>query len=195
MNTLADILTFLIDSLATLFLLFVVLRFFLQIARADFYNPFSQAIVKVTNPVLIPIRRVVPGLYGIDFASIILALLVQLMVAESIALILAGTLVSPLTVLIWALLGTLKLTTFVLWGAIIILVISSFLAPHSSHPIIQLVHQLMAPLTRPVQKVIPPAGGLDFSVLFIGLALAVIQKIIDAFAVSVQLSPQLIIGY
>ncbi len=195
MNTLAEILIFIIESLGTVFLIFVALRFFLQIARADFYNPFSQAIVKVTNPVLIPIRRVIPGLFGIDIASIILALIVQSLIAETIALILYQNLVNPLMILSWALLGTLKLSTYIIIVCIVILVISSFVAPQSRHPAILLAHQLLAPLMSPVQKLIPPVGGLDFSVFFIGMAVYIVQMVLDAFASSLSLHPQLIIGY
>ena len=78
MNPFIDILVYIIETLGSLFLGLVVLRFYLQLVRADFYNPFSQAIVKITNPLLIPIRRVIPGIYGIDVATIVLAILVQI---------------------------------------------------------------------------------------------------------------------
>ena len=195
MNTLAEILIFIIESLGTVFLIFVALRFFLQLARADFYNPFSQAVVKVTNPLLIPIRRIIPGLFGIDIASIVLALLVQAIIAEVLAMIIVQEFVNPLIILSWALVGTLKLSTYIILVCIIVVVISSFVAPQSHHPAILLAHQLLSPLMRPVQKLIPPAGGLDFSVFFIGMALYVVQIILDAFANSLNLLPQLIIGY
>lgn len=195
MNAAADILTFIIESIGGLFLLFIVLRFFLQLARADFYNPFSQAIVKITNPVLIPLRRIIPGLFGIDIASIILALLVQVIITETSALILFQTIISPLTAIVWAILGTLKLTTYVIFVCILIMVVTSFIAPHSNHPAIVLANQLMVPFTRPLQRILPPMGGLDLSVFFVGIGLIVTQKILDAFAQSAGLAPQLVIGY
>jgi YGGT family. len=73
MNQWAEILVHIIRTLASLYMLFVVLRFLLQMARADFYNQFSQAIVKVTNPLLMPLRKIIPGLWGIDLASLVLA--------------------------------------------------------------------------------------------------------------------------
>ena len=195
MNTLAEILTFILESLGSVFLIFVVLRFFLQLARADFYNPFSQAVVKVTNPLLIPMRRAIPGLFGIDIAAIVLALLVQFIVAELSAVILINEFINPLMVLAWAAVGTLKLVTWMIFVCILVIVISSFVAPQSQHPAIVLCYQLVTPIMKPIQKLIPPMGGLDFSVFFIGMGVIIVQKILDAFAYSLQLSPQLIIGY
>ena len=195
MNTIADILTFILESLGSVFLIFVVLRFLLQLARADFYNPFSQAVVKITNPVLIPMRRVIPGLFGIDIAAIILAILVQTIIAEATALIIAQQFINPLIVLPWALVGTLKLTTYIFFISILVVVVSSFIAPQSRHPAIVLAHQIIAPLTAPIQKMLPPMGGLDFSVFFVGMGLVIVQKILDAVAYSLHLNPQLIIGY
>jgi YggT family protein len=68
---------FLVDTLFHLYTLALLLRFLLQLVRADFRNPLSQALVKVTNPVLLPLRRVIPGVGGIDIASIIAMLLVK----------------------------------------------------------------------------------------------------------------------
>ena len=195
MSTLADILTFLVDALGGAFMVFVVLRFMLQVARADFYNPMSQAIYKVTNPLLIPIRKIIPGLFGIDLASIVLALLVQFFIAEVISLIIFNTFINPLSVLVWACIGTLKLASYIILVCILIMVISSFIAPQSQNPFIILSYQLMSPITTPLRKIIPPMGGLDFSVFFIGLGLVVVQKILDAFAKNSGLIPTLIIGY
>lgn len=195
MDTLANIVVFIIESLGTLFLLFVILRFFLQLARADFYNPFSQAIVKVTNPILIPLRRVIPGIFGIDLASVCLAILVQFIIGEAIALVLTHTLFNPLTLLVFAILGTLKVATYILIGCILVMVVTSFVAPHSSHPAILLARQLVDPLTRPIQKFIPPAGGLDFSVFFVGMGIYIVQMVLDGIAASVGLLPILVIGF
>lgn len=195
MGTLADILIYIIDTLGTLFLVFVLLRFFLQLARADFYNPFSQAIVKITNPVLTPLRRIIPGVFGIDIAAIILALLVQMIMGELIALILTQGFINPAPLFVWAILGTLNVVTYIGFVCILVMVISSFVAPHSSHPAILLVQQLMEPVIRPVRNIIPAVGGLDFSVMFVGMGLVITQKLLHAAALATQLLPQVVIGF
>lgn len=195
MQTFQDILFYIVDTLGTLFLVFVLLRFFLQLARADFYNPFSQAIVKITNPVLIPLRRLIPGAFGVDIASIFLALAVQMIVGELIYFIYSGGFFNPLSLFIWAILGTLNLVTYIGFAAGIILVISSFIAPFSQHPIITLAKQLMEPLIEPVRKIIPAVGGLDFSVMFVFMGIVIAQKILSATAMNAGLLPKLVIGY
>lgn len=182
MSLFAEIFTYITQTLGSLFLSLVVLRFFLQLVRADFYNPFSQAIVKITNPVLIPIRRLIPGVFGIDIASIFLAVLVQLVIGELNFIVVYQTFYNPLPVILFGLLGTLKILTYLVWLVIIVLVISSFVAPFSSHPVILLSRQLLTPLMRPIQRLIPPMGGLDFSVLFIGMGNVILQKILDHVA-------------
>ncbi|TVZ37224.1 YggT family protein [Alteromonadaceae bacterium 2753L.S.0a.02] len=195
MNPFTEIGIYVIHTLGSVFLAFVILRFLLQLARADFYNPFSQAVVKVTNPLLMPLRKVIPGFFGIDLASLVLALLVQLMVGELTALIGYHTVFNPGLLLLWGFLGAFKMTTYIAYICLIVMVISSFIAPYSSHPALLLVRQLMEPLVRPVQKIIPPMGGLDFSVLFVFMGVTIVQKLLDAVAYSVGLSPTLIIGY
>lgn len=195
MNPFIEIFVYILETLGTVFLLFVILRFLLQLARADFYNQFSQAIVKITNPALIPLRKIIPGVWGIDLASVVLALLVQLAVGEATAMIAFKTLLNPLSMLIWGALGILKLMTYITFVCLIVLVITSFVAPFSSHPALVLIRQLMEPLLRPVQRVIPPVGGLDFSVLFVFMGLHIVQRLLDAAAFSVKLFPAVVIGY
>ena len=75
MNALNEIVGYLLQTLLSLYLIAMLLRFLLQVVRADFYNPISQFLVKITNPVVVPLRRVIPGFGGIDIASLLLALL------------------------------------------------------------------------------------------------------------------------
>lgn len=198
MNALQEILIFIIDTFATLFLVLVVLRFFLQLARADYYNPISQAIVKITSPALVPLRRIIPGIFGIDIASIILALVVHVAAAELIYLVLTGGVMNPMILALWAALGTLKMTTYICFVGMFILFISSFVAPYSTHPGLLLVRQLMEPALAPIRRFVPPVGGLDLSLMFFGMALVIIQILLDSAAGSVGLidhNARLIIGF
>ncbi|SMF61055.1 YggT family protein [Alteromonadaceae bacterium Bs31] len=195
MNPWVSILVMIIETLATVYLLFVILRFMLQLARADFYNQFSQAIVKITNPLLLPLRKVIPGFWGIDLACLVLALLFHTLIAEVMAVLSFASFINPGLVLLWALLGTIKVATWLCMGCLLVIVVTSFVAPFSSHPALLLIRQLMEPILRPVQKIIPPVGGLDFSVLFVFLGINVLQRVLDIFAANLSLVPVIIIGY
>lgn len=195
MKLITDILTYLIEVFGTLFLVMVLLRFLFQLVRADFYNPVSQGIAKITNPVLIPLRRVIPGVFGIDIASLFLALSIQVIIGELIALVGHGIFINPLMMLAAAAIGTLNVCIYIGFGSMLILVVSSFIAPHSTNPVILLAQQLLTPLMRPIQKVIPPMGGLDFSVMIIGIGLVIIQKVVVAIAYSLGGIVTLVIGF
>ena len=195
MNTGQNILVFIIETFATLFLIFVLLRFFLQLVRADFYNPLSQGIVKITNPVLIPMRRVIPGMFGIDLAAILLALLVQLFQGELICLVLTGKLINPANMIVWGFLGLLRMTLYLGYALMIIVVVSSFLAPYNPHPALTLSRQLLEPILAPIRNVIPPVGGFDFSVLVLGIILFILEQLLYQLALTLGLSPVLIIGF
>lgn len=195
MNVFQEILIYIVETIGMLFLLFVILRFLLQLVRADFYNPISQATQKITNPFLRPLRKIIPGLFGIDIASIVLAILVQLTIGEIIAFIITQSFYNPANIIIWGILGILNMSIYIAFGCIIILVVSSFIAPYSTHPILMLVRQIIEPLISPVRKFIPAVGGLDFSVMFVGMGLFILQKLLYAAAVSSGLSPALVIGF
>ena len=195
MNAFVDIIVFLIKSLGSLYVSVVLLRFLLQLVRADFYNQVSQAIVKLTNPLLIPIRRVVPSVMGIDVASLILALLLQVILSELIIFIAIQKLVNPLPLVLFGLLGCINLLIYIFYGCGIVLVITSFVAPYSTHPILNLIRQIMDPMLGPLQRLIPPIGGLDFSILFFFLGLGVFQRILGITASSIGLNPFFVIGF
>ncbi|VUD67566.1 hypothetical protein TDB9533_03857 [Thalassocella blandensis] len=195
MNAFVDIIVFLIKSLGSLYVSLVLLRFLLQLVRADFYNQISQAIVKLTNPLLIPIRRVVPSVMGIDVASLILALCLQVLLSEIIILVAAQQLINPLPLVLFGLLGCINLLIYIFYGCGIVLVITSFVAPYSNHPVLNLIRQIMDPMLGPLQRLIPPIGGLDFSILFFFLGLGVLQRILGITASSIGLNPFFVIGF
>lgn len=186
---------FVLETIASVFLLFVILRFMLQLARADFYNPISQTIVKITSPLLKPLRTFIPGVFGIDLASVVLALLVQVLFGEIVALIATGNIINPALLLVWGAIGLIMYIANILLIAILILVISSFVAPYSSHPALTLVRQLMQPLLTPLQKIIPPAGGLDFSVMGLGMIVYVVKILLGGLAMSAGVQPFFVIGF
>ncbi len=167
---------YLIDAVSTVFLVLVALRFLLQLARADFYNPVSQFIVKVTNPPLKPLRRIIPGWGGIDFASVVLLLIVQVLALLLTFMAIGKSIhVSTLMVLSVAALISLILNCYLL--TILIQVILSWVGPHQYNPLTALLYSLNEPVLRPARRIIPPISGIDFSP-FIVLIVIQLAKIL-----------------
>jgi len=162
---------FLIQTVFGLYILAVMLRLMLQWVRADFYNPVSQFIVKITNPPLKILRRVIPGWGGIDLASVLLLIALQMAELFLIYMALGQTAgVSGLFVVAISELLSLVINVFI--GAILIQVILSWVAPGSYNPLIGLVHHIAEPLLAPARRIIPPFSGIDLSPL---VALVVLQ--------------------
>lgn len=163
MQTLAEIAIYIINTLSSIYLFIVVLRFLLQLVRADYYNPISRVIVKATNPLLVPLRKIIPGFWGVDFACLVLGLLIKIIVLQVIILIAGFGLQNPLLLLLWGLLGVVKLVATTYFWGLIIMVIASWVAPYSQNPGLSLLRQLIEPSMAPLRKVLPNMGGLDFS--------------------------------
>lgn len=169
---------FLVDVIFGLYIFAVLLRFLLQLVRADFYNPLCQAIVTVTNPLLRPMRRVIPPVAGIDSASVILLLGLQMINTALVALMVgADPAVVGLVVVAAAELLSKVIWTFI--GAILIQVILSWVAQGNYNPIISVIYALTDPVLGPARRLIPPLGGLDLSpmVVIIGLQLVLMLAV------------------
>ena len=169
---------FLIDVIFGLYIFAVLLRFLLQLVRADFYNPLCQALVTVTNPPLRPMRRVIPAVAGIDSASVVLLLGLQMVNTGLVALMVGAdpAIVGLVVVAAAELLGKV-IWTFI--GAIIIQVILSWVAQGNYNPITSVIYALTDPVLGPARRLIPPLGGLDLSpmVVIIGLQLALMLAV------------------
>lgn len=170
-------LEFLLTVIFQLFILAVLLRFLLQWVRADFYNPLSQALVKLTNPLLRPLRRLIPGWGGIDLAALVLAFVLQLVLAI-ILIALRGGPLHPLTILLWSLSELVALTFNIFIFSLIIQAILSWITPGQYNPASALLHRLNEPLLRPARRLIPPFSGLDLSPLVVILLLQVAKMLI-----------------
>lgn len=195
---LTNILHLIIFTLMSLFLVIVIMRFLLQVVRADFYNPVSQSIVKITMPLLKPLRKIIPGFLGIDMASIVLILLVQLVATQLLSLVhgVTDVFTNPLLVVLWGFVGALSIVSNIFFWCMIITIIGSFLAQFSHHPLIVLANQIIDPLCAPIRKVIPPLGGvLDISPIIILLGLKIVDMLIIRLAMLIELNPQIVLGY
>jgi YggT family protein len=172
---LAQILLFILDTICGFLTLALLVRFALQWARASFRNPLGQFIVAVTDWMVRPVRRVVPGLFGLDLASLLLAWLWQV-VYQGVALGLSGVLfaVTPAPVIVVALLAALemaKISLYLVMGAVIVSAVFSWVNPHA--PLADVFNTLTRPLLRPFRRFIPPVGGVDLSPLALLLVLQI----------------------
>ena len=166
---------FVIQTLGSLYLLIVLLRFILQLVRANFYNPLCQFTVRATQPVLKPMRRVIPSLFGLDMSSLVLAILVQ-MVIFAVVLTLSYMSFNILGLLAWALIGVFTLFLKVFFFAIIISVILSWVAPGGASPAAELVNQITEPALAPFRRILPSMGGLDISPILAFMVIQLLQS-------------------
>ncbi|MEJ2760449.1 MAG: YggT family protein, partial [Gammaproteobacteria bacterium] len=133
-GALGDALNFLIRTLFELYIVVVALRFLLQWVRADFYNPLSQFLVRATNPLLRPLRRIIPGYGGMDLASVVLMLLLKAAEICILGLVVAGRIPAPLGLLVLSLAEILRLVIYIFMFAIIIQVVLSWVNPGAYNP-------------------------------------------------------------
>ena len=168
---------FLVQTLFDLYVTAILLRLLLQWVRADFYNPLCQFLVNVTNPVVVPLRRVIPSIGRLDTASVVA------MVALQFVELFLINLITPLGLdaVSMSLYIVRKLVMMLLWTWLIlifVMVILSWVGQRSRHPAIPLVYQLTDPLLRPFRKFIPPIGGIDLSPLFALIAIQFLMRLL-----------------
>ncbi len=194
MGAVNEIFIYLIQTALTLYMIAMLLRFLLQVVRADFYNPISQFLVKVTNPLVIPLRRIIPGFGGIDLASLLLTLLLQA-VAIVVLMALYGLGMPNIgLLLLWAVLGVVGLLVNIYFFALLATIILSWIAPGSGNPAVHLLYQITEPVMAPFRKALPPMGGMDFSPILVFILINVIQIALRHMAAGVGLHPALVIG-
>lgn len=162
------------------YILVVLLRFLFQLARANFYNPISQFLVTLSNPPLRVLRRAIPGLWGIDLASVVLLITLQTLELYAIGWI-RGVVGNFAGMVFVATVQLLKLTVYVYIFTILIRVVMSWFNPYGMrrHPLSDLLFQLTEPLLRPARRMIPAISGIDFSpiAVFVLLELTLILVI------------------
>jgi len=168
---------FLIRALVGAYITLLLLRLLFQLVRADFYNPISQAVVKLTSPLVIPLRRIMPSIGRVDTSSLLLAIVFQTLMVYVILLLKSFAL--PLwQVAWWSALDLLHRLLDIYTFALFFIVIISWVAPYSRNPAAVLAAQLTEPLLRPVRGRIPSVAGLDFSVMVVMLFLYVLSNFI-----------------
>ena len=175
LSTLNIILQFVFQLATMLFLV----RFLLQVAQADFYNPISQAVVKGSDPICQPLRRLLPIYRNFDFASLLVAWLVAAVGVLSITYVNYSSVLPIVTV---AGVGFIKMLLVLIQFyqfTILIVVIASFLAQGSYHPALALLHQLLEPLVAPIRKVMPSFGPIDLSPMVLILIIFLVENMLS----------------
>jgi len=173
-------LVFLISTLVNLYLVALLLRILLQRQRVDFSNPLVQFVITVTNPLVIPVRRYVPPIYGIDTASVLVALVIKTLslwlllsmicIANPDAMQLIGT----------AVLGLVRLTLNLYFFLILAYVILSWVSTGGYNPAAALLNGVVEPLLAPFRRWIPSIGGLDLSPLIAIIAIQFIMLLMPS---------------
>jgi YggT family protein len=149
----------------------------LQWARADFYNPISQFVVKATSPVLRPLRQVIPGYAGMDLAALVLVWLLKTIELGLLVLVL-GQGASALGAFGWAIPAVVELFINVFLFAILIRVILSWVSPDPYNPAVALLGRLTDPIMRPAQRIIQPIGGIDLSPMVVIIGLVLLEMLV-----------------
>jgi len=179
----AFIIEFIMSVVSVLFLI----RFILQATRADFYNPISQGVVRYTEPVLKPLRTLIPTYKNLDLAAFAAIWIVSILTITAVV-IMSGAYSDSIVVqllqskglTVGAIIGgvyvTLDLFLNFYWVAIFAMIILSFLVPGTYNPVVSLLHQVCEPVLAPARRLLPSMGGLDLSPLIIFLALGLVQR-------------------
>lgn len=169
-------LLFLIRTIADLYVMVVLVRFLLQYFRADFRNPVAQAILQVTSPLIVPVRKLVPAIGKLDTATIAVAVAVEVLFVL-LFYGLVGLPPNPLWIAIYALIRTVMLTIRVLIFAIFISVILSWIST-GYNPAVAMISALSEPILRPFRRFVPLLGGLDLSPLVALLLLSALNILV-----------------
>lgn len=173
----ANPIIFLIDTFFSLYILAVMLRFLLQWVNADFYNPISQFLVKITHPPLKLLRRAIPSIGRMDTASVVLMVVLQMTSGYLIFMLQGGF--SPVeAVIVWTFMELISLLINVFVFAILIQVVLSWVNPGAYNSATSLIYYLTEPLLGTVRQIIPSMGGIDLSPLVVLIGLQLVKMML-----------------
>ena len=156
---------FIIKTITQLYLLVLLLRFWLPLLRADFRNPLAQGILRITSPLVVPLRRLLPSIGRLDTSTILVAFAIQYL-TTIVLLAIFGQMVATVPILITTIIELAILSLNLFFFVILIKIILSWVAPHTHNAATALLSALAEPVLRPFRRIIPPIGGLDISPIF-----------------------------
>jgi len=180
MTAINSALMFLINLTFDIYVMALLLRFFLQYQKADFYNPVSQAVVQITSkPFLLPLRRFIPGFYGLDFAIIFLVFTVLIVKFILLNFITGHYLPNIFSMIIWSIGSFIESVLSLYFWCIIISAIMSFIPNFQFSPIYGVFYKLTSPILNPIRKKMPALGGFDFSPFLACVLITLLQILIS----------------
>jgi YggT family protein len=165
---------FIVKTVTQLFLLLLLLRFWLPWLRTDFRNPVAQGILRITSPLIVPLRRLLPSIGRLDTATVLLAFVVQFL-AVALLLAIMNRMADPFTIAVVSLIELAILSLNLFFFVILIRIILSWVSPNNYNPITALLTTISEPILRPFRRLIPPIGGLDISPIF---AIVLLQAVV-----------------
>jgi YggT family protein len=168
---------FLIDTIFSIYIAIMLLRFILQHVGADFYNPISQFAVKLTQPLVSVARRFIPSVKKIDVATLVLVLML-ILIKTLLIFSIAGYPINVAQLLIKSLYDLVSLSFDIFIVALFVQAILSWVNPDPHHPVSRLLYSLTLPVLRPIKKYVPPVGGIDLSTLVALIGLMFIKRLV-----------------
>ena len=180
MEALQNIGILLVEVLFSFYIGAILIRFLLALSRANFYNPLSQSLVKITNPVLVPLRRMIPAIGKLDTASIVLAL--GLKIIQTLLLVaLQGSEANLPVVFVYAVIDLLRTVIYIYIVALIIQAVLSWVGNSQGNPLADILYSLTEPLLRPVRQFVPVVGMMDFAPMVAMLLLYIVLIVLQSF--------------
>jgi len=171
---------FILKTLAQLYLLLLLLRFWLPVLRADFRNPIAQGILRITSPLIVPVRRIIPPIGRLDTSTLLVAYVLEFLLVLAL-LALRGLSVATLPIAITALLELAILSLNLFFFVILIKVILSWVAPQNYNPMTALLHTMAEPVLQPFRRIFPAVGGFDISPIFAIVLLKAAEIVLQSY--------------
>jgi YggT family protein len=175
---------YIIQSIGQLLLLLLLLRFWLPWFRADFHNPIAQGILRLTSPIIVPVRRLLPSVGRLDTATILVAYVLQFLLITALVA-LQGRLFDAVSIAIVAAIELVILSLNLFFFVILIRIILGWFAPATHNPLSMMLHSLAEPILAPFRRWVPPMGGIDISpimpIILIGALVRGLQSYIPMF--------------
>ena len=170
-------LVFISDSLFSFFLMCLLGRIFLQIIGLHYSNQLAQFVSKITNPLVLPLRKVLPRVQQIDLAGWVLAYVIALLQVTCFFLIKSGGIPDPIGLVLFAIPSLIAAVINLFFYAIIIAMIASWIA-NSYNPVLEAIQRMVEPLLSPARRIIPPIAGFDLSPMLVLLVLQLLTMIV-----------------
>jgi len=179
-SNITSAIVFIVNAVTSLYLLVLLLRFWMPFLRADFRNPLAQGILRLTSPLVVPVRRIVPPLGRLDTATVLVAFIIQY-VTVFLLLIIVGQTAGFVPIAVTAVVKLVVLSINLFVYAIFIRVILSWVAQGSYNPATAIIATLTEPVLRPFRRLLPPMGGFDLSPIIAIILLLAATIVVNGF--------------